>query len=110
MIKWAYSTEGFERIVHRVEGVEAVTYAIGDGEPLVYFHGGGTFDGFESARALANDFRIYAPYHPNCGESGDAAFDEMSDYGAHYELLFPALGLDTFHPVVASVGGPSAAR
>ena len=35
MSKWAYSTEGFDRIVHRVEGVEAVTYAIGRGEPLV---------------------------------------------------------------------------
>ena len=35
MTKWAYSTEGFERIVHRVDGVETVTYAIGNGEPLV---------------------------------------------------------------------------
>lgn len=110
MIKWAYSTEGFERIVHRVEGVEAVTYAIGDGEPLVYFHGGGTFHGFEWARALANDFRIYAPYHPNFGESADADFGGMEDYVAHYELLFPALGLDTFHLAGASMGGHMAAR
>ena len=53
MSKWAYSTEGFDRIVHRIEGVETVIYAIGQGEPLVYFHGGGTFHGFEWARALA---------------------------------------------------------
>ncbi len=110
MSKWAYSTEGFERIVHRIEGVEAVTYAIGQGEPLVYFHGGGTFHGFEWARALANDFRVYAPYHPNFGESGDAPFDQMGDYVAHYELLFPALGLDTFHFAGASMGGHMAAR
>ena len=110
MTKWAYSTEGFDRIVHRVEGVETVTYAIGDGPPLVYFHGGGTFHGFEWARALANDFRVYAPYHPNFGESGDAAFDEMGDYVSHYELLFPALGLDTFHLAGASMGGHMAAR
>lgn len=110
MTKWAYSTEGFERIVHRVEGVEAVTYAIGEGEPLVYFHGGGTFHGFEWARALANDFRVYAPYHPNFGESGDAPFDQIADYVAHYELLFPALGLDTFHLAGASMGGHMAAR
>ena len=110
MSKWAYSTEGFDRIVHRVEGVETVTYAIGDGPPLVYFHGGGTFHGFEWARALANDFRVYAPYHPNFGESGDAAFDEMGDYVSHYELLFPALGLDTFHLAGASMGGHMAAR
>jgi len=110
MTRWAYSTEGFERIVHRVEGVEAVTYAIGEGEPLVYFHGGGTFHGFEWIRALANEFRVYAPYHPGFGESGDAAFNDMSDYVAHYELLFPALGLDTFHLAGASMGGHMAAR
>lgn len=114
MSKWAYSTAGFERIVHRIEGVETVIYAIGpdDGsrEPLVYFHGGGTFHGFEWARALAGDFRVYLPYHPNFGESGDAAFDEMADYVSHYELLFPALGLDTFHLSGASMGGHMAAR
>jgi pimeloyl-ACP methyl ester carboxylesterase len=110
MSKWAYSTEGFDRIVHRVEGVEAVTYAIGQGEPLVYFHGGGTFHGFEWVRQLADEFRVYCPYHPNFGESGDAAFDGIGDYVSHYELLFPALGLDTFHLAGASMGGHMAAR
>jgi pimeloyl-ACP methyl ester carboxylesterase len=114
MSKWAYSTEGFDRIVHRVEGVESVTYAIGpeDGgaEPLVYFHGGGTFHGFEWVRSLANEFRVFCPYHPNFGESGDAPFAGIGDYVAHYELLFPALGLDTVHLCGASMGGHMAAR
>lgn len=110
MSKWAYSTEGFERIVHRVEGIETVTYAIGDGDPLVYFHGGGTFHGFEWVRPLAGEFRVYCPYHPNFGESGDAAFAGIGDYVSHYELLFPALGLDTFHLAGASMGGHMAAR
>src|SRR5690606_36995270 len=110
MTKWAYSTQGFERIVRRVEGVENVTYAIGGGTPLVYVHGGGTFHNFEWVRPLANEFRVYCPYHPNFGESGDAPFDEMTDYVAHYELLFPALGLDTFHLAGASMGGHMAAR
>jgi pimeloyl-ACP methyl ester carboxylesterase len=110
MQKWAYSTAGFDRIVHRIDGIETVTYAIGAGEPLVYFHGGGTFHGFEWARALAGDFRVYAPYHPNFGESGDAPFDQMTDYVQHYEMLFPALGLDTFHLAGASMGGHMAAR
>jgi pimeloyl-ACP methyl ester carboxylesterase len=110
MSKWAYSTEGFDRIVHRVDGIETVTYAIGRGEPLVYFHGGGTFHGFEWVRPLANEFRVYCPYHPNFGESGDAPFDQMADYVQHYEMLFPALGLDTFHLAGASMGGHMAAR
>lgn len=110
MQKWAYSTEGFERIVRRVDGVESVIYAIGDGEPLVYFHGGGTFHGFEWVRPLADGFRIYCPYHPNFGESADADFDSMADYVAHYEMLFPSLGLDKFHLSGASMGGHMAAR
>jgi pimeloyl-ACP methyl ester carboxylesterase len=110
MTKWAYSTEGFDRIVHRVDGIETVTYAIGQGEPLVYFHGGGTFHGFEWVRSLANEFRVFCPYHPNFGESGDAPFDQMADYVTHYEMLFPALGLDTFHLAGASMGGHMAAR
>ena len=110
MNTWAYSTAGFDRIVHRIEGVETVTYAIGDGEPLVYFHGGGTFHGFEWARSLADQFRIFCPYHPNFGESGDADFTGIGDYVSHYELLFPALGLDTFHLCGASMGGHLAAR
>lgn len=110
MQKWAYSTAGYERTVHRIDGVETVVYAIGQGEPLVYFHGGGTFHGFEWSRALANDFRVYHPIHPNFGESGDAPFDQMADYVQHYEMLFPALGLDTFHLAGASMGGHMAAR
>ena len=110
MQKWAYSTDGYERTVHRIDGIETVVYAIGQGEPLVYFHGGGTFHGFEWSRALANDFRVYHPIHPNFGESGDAPFDQMADYVTRYEMLVPALGLDTFHLAGASMGGHMAAR
>ena len=110
MQKWAYSTDGYERTVHRIDGIETVVYAIGQGEPLVYFHGGGTFHGFEWSRALANDFRVYHPIHPNFGESGDAPFDQMADYVTRYEMLFPALGLERFHLSGASMGGHMAAR
>lgn len=105
-----YSTEGFERIIFRIEGVEAVTHAIGEGPPLVYLHGGGTFHGFEWARALADRFRVYCPHHPNFGDSADADFTGIADYVAHCELLFPALGLDSFHLAGASLGGHIAAR
>ena len=111
MSKWAYSTEGFERIVHRVEGVETVTYAIGQGEPLVYFHGGGTFHGFEwVARAGERVPRLLPLSTRTSAKAATRAFDEMGDYVSHYELLFPALGLDTFHLAGASMGGHMAAR
>jgi pimeloyl-ACP methyl ester carboxylesterase len=114
MHKWAYSTEGFERIVHRIDGVETVTYAIGpkdaDASPLVYFHGGGTFHGFEWVRPLADTFRVYCPQHPNFGESGDADFTSMADYVSHYEMLFAGLGLEDISLCGASMGGHLAAR
>jgi len=110
MSVWAYSTEGFTRSVHRIDGVETVVYEIGEGAPLVYFHGGGTFHGFEWARDLADDFRVILPMHPNFGESGDAEFAGIEDYMMHYEMLFAALELEEFHLVGASMGGHFAAR
>jgi len=110
MSERAYSTAGFERTVHRIDGVESVVYAIGSGDPLVYFHGGGTFHGFEWARDLADAFRVVLPVHPNFGESGDADFAGLDDYTIHYEMLFAALGLERFHLSGASMGGHMAAR
>lgn len=101
----AYSTAGFQRSVVRVDGVSSVVYAIGAGPVVVYFHGGGTFHGFEWARDWADQFRVVLPYHPNFGESGDADFARLSDYAAHYVRLFEALGLARFHLVGASMGG-----
>ena len=112
MSKWAYSTEGFERSTHMIDGVETVVYAIGpqDAPPVVYFHGGGTYHGFEWARDFADAFRMILPYHPNFGESGDAPFTAIADYMLHYEMLFAALGLERFHLMGASTGGHFAAR
>lgn len=110
MSKWAYSTEGFERSTWRIDGVETVVYEIGDGSPVVYFHGGGTYHGFEWARDFADSFRMILPYHPNFGESGDAELTTVSDYIMHYEMLFAALGLERFHLMGASTGGHFAAR
>ncbi|HEX7710015.1 MAG TPA: alpha/beta hydrolase [Sphingomonadaceae bacterium] len=107
---WAYSTEGFERSVHRIDGIDSVVYAIGEGQPVVYFHGGGTFHGFEWAREFADKFRMILPMHPGFGESGDADFGGMDDYLLHYEMLFAALELEEFHLIGASMGGHMAAR
>ena len=110
MGKWAYSTEGFDRSVHTIDGVETVVYEIGEGPRLVYFHGGGTYPGFEWARDFADSFRMILPQHPNFGESGDAPFGTIDDYMLHYEMVFAALGLEHFHLMGASMGGHFAAR
>jgi pimeloyl-ACP methyl ester carboxylesterase len=106
----AYSTEGFTRSTWRIDGVETVVYEIGSGEPVVYFHGGGTYHGFEWARDFAASYRMILPYHPNFGESGDAPFTSVADYMLHYEMLFAAMGIERFHLMGASTGGHFAAR
>ena len=61
----------FKREELTVDGVKTVVYSAGDGEPLVFFHGAGTVDGFDFAESWTDKFRVIAPYHPGFGESGD---------------------------------------
>jgi pimeloyl-ACP methyl ester carboxylesterase len=101
-----YSTEGFQRDEHVVDGVRTVVYSAGNGPPVVYFHGGGTFHGFEWARNWLDRFRVILPYHPGFGESADdPGITSMSDYVVHYTALFETLGLTQFGLVGASLGG-----
>lgn len=112
MNELGYSTEGFDRAVHRIDGIESVVYSIGaqDAPAAVYFHGGGTYHGFEWARDFADSFRMILPIHPGFGESGDGDFTTIGEYVQHYEMLFAALGLESFHLMGASMGGHMAAR
>lgn len=101
-----YSTEGFERNEHVVDGVRSVVYSAGNGPPVVYFHGGGTFHGFEWARDWTDRFRVILPIHPGYGESADDPdITSLADYVVHYTALFEALGLMRFGLAGASLGG-----
>jgi pimeloyl-ACP methyl ester carboxylesterase len=101
----------FTRETFTVDGVKTVVHTAGSGEPLVFFHGGGTVDGFDFAEAWADRFRVIVPYHPGFGESGDdPTFTELHDYVMHYLELFDALKLDRFNLVGLSLGGNLAAR
>src|SRR4051794_40771569 len=106
-----YSTDGFTRDEHMVDGVKSVVYSAGTGAPVVYFHGGGTFHGFEWARDWLDRFRVIFPYHPGFGESADDAdTSTIADYVMHYTTLFDALGLTRFALSGASFGGRLAAE
>jgi pimeloyl-ACP methyl ester carboxylesterase len=67
----SYSTAGFERRELEGGGVRTVVYSAGRGPDVVYFHGGGTFHGFEFARDFLDRFHVILPYHPGFGESAD---------------------------------------
>lgn len=104
-------TDGFTREEHMVDGVRTVLYTAGQGEPLVYFHGAGTFHGFDFARAWTDRFRVILPYHPGFGESDDdLRVGALADYVTHYRRLVDQLGLDKFNLVGCSMGGRLAAE
>jgi pimeloyl-ACP methyl ester carboxylesterase len=101
----------FKREELTVDGVKTVVHSAGSGEPVVFFHGAGTVDGFDFAERWAEKYRVIVPYHPGFGESGDdATFTSLHDYVMHYLELFDVLGLDTFNLVGLSLGGYLAAK
>ncbi len=101
----------FSRDEYTINGVKSVVLSGGEGEPLVFLHGGGTFHGWEFAKPWMEKFRVIIPFHPGFGESGDdESINQMQDYVMHYLDLFDALGLDKFNLVGFSLGGWMASK
>ena len=96
----------FETLKHDVDGVSIVVKAIGTGPAVLALHGAATLEGYQWARGLANRFRVYLPFHPGFGESGEAPhIAGMQDMVVHNLRLVEALGLDRPHLVGHSMGG-----
>jgi len=101
---------GFDRETVIVNGVKVVMLTAGQGEPLLFLHGAGTWHGFDFALPWAEKYRVMIPYHPGWGESGDAAeMTTVHDFVMHYLELIDQLGLDRVHLVGLSMGGRIAA-
>lgn len=98
--------EGFKREAVTINGVDVVYYTAGEGEPVLFLHGGGTFHGIEFARPWAKTFRTILPWHPGFAESGDdPSMNEFQDYVLHYIEFLDALKIDRVHLVGFSMGG-----
>lgn len=101
----------FEKQTLKINGVDTVVLSSGEGEPLLFLHGGGTWHGYEFAKKWAEKFRVIHPHHPGFGESGDdPAMDTFNDYVLHYVELLDVLGIDKVHLVGFSLGGYLAAQ
>lgn len=101
----------FERSDITVRGLRTAVLAIGQGSPLVFLHGAGTFPGFAFARRLAAERRVIIPFHPGFGLSADDdRIGSIADHVAHSAALFDALGLDAFDLAGFSLGGWIAAE
>ena len=89
-----------------INGVRTVIRISGTGEPLLFFHGAGTFTGFDFAKQWADEFKVLIPYHPGFGDSEvDSHITEMHDYVLHYVELLDQLGIDQVNMVGHSLGG-----
>lgn len=101
----------FKREEFMVDGVKTVVHSAGQGDPLVFFHGAGTVDGFAFAERWTDKHRVIVPYHPGFGESGDdPSFTSLHDYVMHYLELFDMMKLDRINLVGLSLGGYLAAK
>jgi pimeloyl-ACP methyl ester carboxylesterase len=95
---------------HDVNGIDTAVLVAGDGEPIVFFHGGGTMTGFDALLPLAENARLIVPNHPGFGASADdPSIDSLQDYHLHYLDLFERMGLEEISLAGHSMGGALAA-
>ena len=80
-----------------VNGVDTAVLTAGEGEPLVFFHGGGIVEGADCFLALAERFRVVVAYHPGFGgTASDPRIDGIEGWVRHYVALLELLGIDEF--------------
>jgi pimeloyl-ACP methyl ester carboxylesterase len=97
----AYREEHYD-----VNGIDTAVFSAGEGPPLVFLHGGGTVEGFDSLLPLAERASLIVPHHPGFGASADdPSVDSLHDYVLHYLDLFDILGLDEVSLIGFSLGG-----
>jgi pimeloyl-ACP methyl ester carboxylesterase len=102
---------GFIRREASVNGTRTVFYIGGEGPPLLFWHGAGTFHGIDFARQWTRQYSVILPFHPGFGETADdPGFDTMGSYLAHYEGFLEMLGERRVHLGGISMGGWMAAE
>lgn len=107
--QWKYYTEP---LTVEVDGIATAYRRGGQGEPLVYLHGGGgTRAWYPLHDRLAEQFDVIAPEHPGFGDTPrPKGVDTWEDFVLHYDAFFRALGLEKFHLVGTSMGAWLAAN
>lgn len=95
----------YEYQEHRIDGTTTVVYHAGNGSPLVYLHGAGTWHGLKFADDWPAHFSTYLPYHPGFGPSEtNPRIDSFQGYVDHYVKLLDALELDRVNLIGFSLG------
>jgi pimeloyl-ACP methyl ester carboxylesterase len=92
-----------------VNGIDTLVLTAGAGEPVVFFHGGGTASGFDWLLPIAAQFRLIVAHHPGFGRSGGPALPGVDHLARHHLDVLDRLGVKRFHLVGQSMGGWTAA-
>lgn len=78
----------------------------GQGDPLVFLHGGGIVEGFDFLDDLADRYRVVVPYVPGYGDTElEPTPTSADDVTAHLADVLDALGLERVVLVGHSLGG-----
>ncbi len=94
-----------------VHGQPVEVFEAGQGEPLVFLHGGGIVEGVDFLVALTDRFHVDAPLLPGYGRSEpNLALTCREAVADHLRDVLDALGLGTVHLVGHSLGGWRAAN
>lgn len=103
---------GLRRGRLRLGEVDLELFEGGEGQPLLYLHGGrGLQPDSAFLRQLCRDFHVVAPVHPGFGASNLPLWlDAIDDYGHVYLELIKRLALEQVVLVGASIGGWTAAE
>ena len=97
--------------VIEVHGLPVEVLEAGQGEPLVFLHGGGYVEGLDFLVELADRFHVYAPLLPGYGRSEpNLALTSREAIVDHLRDVLEALDLDTVHLAGHSLGGWRAAN
>lgn len=94
-----------------VQGRRTAYRRKGDGEVVLYLHGGGnTRTWLPFHEQLAKGHNLIAPEHPGFGDSERGTLDSFADFVIHYDEFLRVLGIDKVHLVGHSLGGWLAAE
>jgi pimeloyl-ACP methyl ester carboxylesterase len=101
------------RLLETRKGLACRVRVVGDGPPLVFFHGAGGLQPEEPLLdGLAEDFRVFAPEWPGYGEQEtEDVLEDMLDFALHGWDVVDALDLEAPpHLMGHSMGGMIAAE
>jgi pimeloyl-ACP methyl ester carboxylesterase len=89
-----------------VKGRPTDVLTAGDGEPLVFLHGGGIVEGFEFLEPLTDRFRVIAPLRPGyAGSEPDPPLTSNVHVAEHFRDVLDELGVERTVLVGHSLGG-----